>query len=147
VQRQLILVSLCSVLIVVLGIVHGQVAAQQPNPSKLVGTWKLISGKYNGQNADLGKEVELKHVTGTHFTWLRYDSDTKKISQAAGGRYTVKGDAYSETPVYGIGEDFGQIRDQTHTFNWKVEGNKWYSNGQLAGGALKIEEVWENVNP
>ena len=54
---------------------------------------------------------------------------------------------YSETPVYGIGDDFAQIRDQTHTFDWRVEGNKWYSNGQLAGGALKIEEVWENVNP
>jgi len=77
--------------------------------------------------------------------WLRYDSDTRKITQPARGPCTVKGDTYSETPAYGIGEDFAQIRDQTHAFNWKVEGNEWYSNGQFAGG-LKIEEVWENVN-
>jgi hypothetical protein len=64
-----------------------------------------------------------------------------------GGTYTVKGDTYAETPIYGIGEDFDHIRDQTHTFTWRGEGNKWYLNGQLAGGLVKIEEVWENVNP
>jgi hypothetical protein len=124
-----------------------QVAAPQPNPGKLVGTWKLVSGKYNGQAGDLGKEVEIKHVTDAHFTWLRYDSETKKVSQAAGGTYTVKGDTYAETPTYGIGEDFEHIRDKTHTFTWKVEGNRWYSNGELTGIGVKIEEVWERVNP
>src|SRR5580700_6128519 len=55
VQRRLILVGLSSVLLSALSIF--QLPAQQPNPNKLVGTWKLISGKYNGQAADLGKEV------------------------------------------------------------------------------------------
>jgi len=145
VQRRLILVNLCSVLLAALSIV--QLPAQQPNPNKLVGTWKLISGKYNGQAADFGKEIEIKHVTGSHFTWLRYDADTKKISNAAGGPCTLKADTYSETPIYGIGSDFEQIRDKTYTFTWKVEGNKWYSNGELPNIGLKIEEVWENVNP
>jgi uncharacterized protein (DUF2147 family) len=145
VQRRLILVFLCSVLLAALSIF--QLPAQEPNPNKLVGTWKLISGKYNGQAADFGKEVAIKHVTGSHFTWLRYDSDTKKISQAAGGPCTLKNDSYSETPTYGIGGGFDQIRDKTYTFTWKVEGNKWYSNGEMKNIGLTIDEVWEKVNP
>ena len=143
-QRRLILVSVCS-LLAALGIL--QLSGQQPNPSKLVGTWKLVSGTYNGQPGDFGKEVEIKHVTGSHFTWLRYDADTKKISTAAGGPCTLKGDSYSETPIYGVGSACEQIRDRTYTFTWKVEGNKWYLNGELTNLGLKIEEVWESVNP
>jgi hypothetical protein len=116
------------------------------NSTQLVGTWKLVSGKYNGQSFDFGKQVILKHVTGGQFMWLRYDADTKKISQSAGGPYTVHGDTYVEHPVYGIGESFEVIKDQDQTFHWKVAGNKWSIDGQLANG-VKIGEVWELVKP
>ena len=46
----------------------------------------------------------------------------------------------------GGGDDFEVIRDKEHTFHRRVEGNKLYMNGQLAAG-VKIEEVWESVNP
>jgi hypothetical protein len=131
-------------LIATLTILPSQLAGQEHDPSKLVGTWKLTSGTYNGEAGDLGKQVMLKHLTGAHFTWLRYDAETKKLTQAAGGPYSVKGDVYAERPLYGIGDDFEIIRDKEHTFNWRVEGNKWYMNGQLANG-VKIEEVWERV--
>jgi hypothetical protein len=114
---------------------------------KLVGTWRLVSGKYNGQAADSGKLVVLKHVTDSQFTWLRYDKETKKISQVAGGTYSVKGQKYSEKPSYGVGEDFEQIRGNEYIFTWKIEGNKWYLNGELPNVKLKIEEVWEKLPP
>lgn len=114
---------------------------------KLVGTWRLVSAKYNDQVPDSGKLVELKHVTDSQFTWLRYDKETKKISQAAGGTYSVKGQMYSEKPSYGVGEDFEQIRGNEYMFTWKIEGNKWYSNGELKNVKLKIEEVWEKLPP
>jgi hypothetical protein len=142
VRRRMIL-SLC--LLVMAG-VHGPAAPSGQNSNKLVGTWKLVSGKYNGQAFDFGKQVMLKHVTGAQFVWLRYDGDTKKISQTAGGPYTVNGDTYVEHPVYGIGDNFDVIRDQDHTFHWQVEGNRWSTDGQLANG-VKIEEVWELVKP
>jgi hypothetical protein len=44
-----------------------------------------------------------------------------------------------------MGSGFATIRDKEHSFRWRVEGNKWYSNGQLANG-VKIEEVWERVD-
>jgi hypothetical protein len=115
---------------------------QQQHP--LVGTWKLESAKYGGNVSDLPATLTmLKHVTPTQFMWVRYDKDGK-VSGAAGGGYKIDGDKYAETPEYGIGDDFGEIKGKTHAFTWKVEGAKWYSNGALAGG-LTIEEVWERV--
>src|SRR5713101_10201562 len=52
---------------------------------KLVGTWKMGSGDV----------TTIKHVTPTQFMWATYDKDGK-VTRAAGGSYTLKGDAYEE---------------------------------------------------
>jgi hypothetical protein len=111
---------------------------------KLVGTWKLVSAKYGGSQFEFPEGTTmLKHVTPSQFMWATYDKDGK-VSRAAGGPCTVKGETYEETPEYGISDDFEAIKGKTHTFTWKVEGNKWYHDGKLADG-LTIEEVWERV--
>lgn len=69
-----------------------------------------------------------------------YDSDTKQVAQAAGGPYSVKGDLYLERPLYGLGSNFQIVRDKQHSFNWRIEGDKWYHSGQLANGR-RIEQV------
>ena len=101
--------------------------------NKLIGTWKMISGE----------ATTVKHVTPTQFMWASYDKDGK-VTRAAGGGYTLKGEVYEETPEYGIGSDFELLKGKPQTFTWKVEGNKWYHNGKLSNG-LTIEEVWERV--
>ena len=112
--------------------------------TKLVGTWKLVSAKYAGKEFKFPEGTTMvKHVTPTQFMWATYDKDGK-VTRAAGGPYTVKGDKYEETPEYGISDDFEAIKAKTHSFTWKVEGNKWYHNGKLSDG-LTIEEVWERV--
>jgi len=112
--------------------------------SKLVGTWKLLTAKYGGQESPLPEGLTtVKHVTPTQFMWVTYDKDGK-VSRAAGGTYTLKGEVYEETPEYGISGDFDLIKGQAQTFKWKVEGNKWYHNGKLSNG-LTIDEVWERV--
>jgi hypothetical protein len=112
--------------------------------NKLVGTWKLASAKYGGQEVKLPEGVTMvKHVTATQFMWASYDKDGK-VTRAAGGDYTLKGEVYEETPEYGISSDFDLIKGKAQTFKWKVEGNKWYHNGKLSNG-LTIEEVWERV--
>jgi hypothetical protein len=111
---------------------------------KLVGTWKLISAKYGGEESKLPEGLTtVKHVTGTQFMWASYDKDGK-VTRAAGGDYTLKGEVYEETPEYGISGDFDLIKGKAQTFKWKVEGNKWYHNGKLSNG-LTIEEVWERI--
>jgi hypothetical protein len=146
-RRRILSVSLIAV---TLFLVYGALGAQDPPKDngaagKLIGTWKMISGKYDGAEADLPKsETTLKHITPGNFMWVTYDSETKTVIRTAGGTCTFKGEQYEETPRYGLGQDFEEIRDKTHVFTVKIEGDTWHHNGALAGG-LKIEEVWERV--
>ena len=111
--------------------------------NKLVGTWKQVSGKFNGKEFHPPAGTTLiKHVTPTQFMFVDYDKDGK-ITDAFGGPYTLKGDQYEETPVYGVGDVHG-LKGKPQSFTWKVEGNKWHHSGTLSGG-LTIEEVWERV--
>jgi hypothetical protein len=112
--------------------------------AKLVGTWKLVSAKYNGKESTLPETATtLKHITPAQMMWVSYDKDGK-ITRAAGGTYTLKGDEFTDTPEYGMSLDFAAVKGKTHVFKCKVEGNKWFHTGKLASG-LTIEEVWERV--
>lgn len=124
----------------------GLLAADEPakESNKLVGTWKLVSGKYGDQESKLPEGTTmLKHVTPTQFMWATYDKDGK-VFRAAGGYATLKGDVYKESPEYGISADFDIIKAQTHVFKATIEGNKWHSVGELANGQT-IDEVWERL--
>jgi hypothetical protein len=111
---------------------------------KLVGTWKLVSGNYGGQDFKFPEGTTmLKHVTPTQFMWATYDKDGK-VFRAAGGYATLQGDVYKETPEYGISSDFDIINGKTHVFKATVEGNKWHSEGKLANGQT-IDEMWERL--
>src|SRR6516164_47632 len=70
---------------------------------KLVGTWKLVSAKYGGNEFKFPEGTTMiKHVTPAQFMWVTYDKDGK-VTQAAGGPYTLQGDDYAETLAYGVG--------------------------------------------
>jgi len=114
--------------------------------TRLIGTWKFVSGKYGGQQGDPGQGTTLKHITPAHFMLVSYDAKTGKVTRAFGGTYVVDGALYKETPRYGFGEDFQTVRDQEHAFECKVEADRLYQTGKLASG-LTIEEVWERVKP
>lgn len=118
---------------------------EKPNAeNKLVGTWKLVSAKYGGQDFVFEEGITtLKHVTPTQFMWASFDK-TGKVTRSAGGDYTLEGEVYEETPEYGISSDFDEIKGKAQVFKWKLEGNKWYHKGKLSNG-LTIEEVWERV--
>jgi hypothetical protein len=111
----------------------------------LVGTWKMTSMKVDGQKNDLpDTDVTYKHVTPAGFTWLSYHKDSGEVFRAAGGTYTLAGDQYTEKVDYGVGSDFDGIKNASHTFTCRIEGDTWYHTGSLAGG-LKIDEQWTRV--
>jgi len=113
--------------------------------NKLVGTWKLASAKYDGQEVQFEQGVTtLKHVTPSQFIWVSYDKEGK-VTRAAGGDYIMKGETYEETPLYGLSSDFDTIKGKAQTFKWRVEGNKWYHTGKLSNG-LTIDEIWQRVD-
>ena len=112
--------------------------------NKLVGTWKRVSAKFDGQESPLPQGfTQVKHVTPTHFMWAVYGEDGKVVA-ALGGTCTVKGEEYIEVPEYGVGEGFDPLKGKDQVFKWKIEGNKWSHNGKLSNGTA-IEEVWERV--
>jgi hypothetical protein len=136
-------------LVLALAVTAATARAEEPKgdakaDNKLIGTWKLVSAKYGGNEFKFPEGTTmLKHVTPTQFMWATYDKDGT-VTRAAGGGYTLKGEDYAETPEYGVGADFEAIKGKAHAFKWKVEGNQWHHNGKLDSG-LTIEEVWERV--
>jgi hypothetical protein len=111
---------------------------------KLIGSWRLESGKYGGQVFEFpAGSVTLKHVTPAQFMWVTHDKDGL-VTRAAGGSYTLKDATYEELPEYGVGPDFQIIKARPQTFHCKIEGDTWYHDGKLSNGQ-SIEEVWKRV--
>ena len=143
------ILSRCAVALIALVMIATFVRAnQQAVASKscttLVGSWKLASARYGG-NDYAAPGTTIKHVTPVQFMWASYGADGV-VTRAAGGAYTLKGDAYQETPEYGISSDFDVVRGKPQTFTCRIDGNKWYHSGVLSNG-LTIDEVWERVEP
>ena len=137
-------VGLCALMV---GLRADDASKEKALLSKLVGTWRMVSMKVNDTENDLPKSaVTYKHVTPTGFMWLSHEKDTGKVFRAAGGTYTLRGDAYTEKVEYGLGSDFDVIKKAQHAFTCKIEGDKWYHTGKLANG-ITIEEVWERCKP
>jgi len=114
---------------------------------KLVGTWKMKSMTINGEKNDLPETaVTYKHVTPGGFVWLSYAKDTGEMFRAGGGTWTIAGDAYTEKIEYGLGGDLSQIKNGSHVFKCRIEGDTWYHVGKLADGTT-IDEQWTRVKP
>ena len=113
--------------------------------NQLVGTWRLVSAKYNGEEFKIPEgQTMLKHVTPTQFIWVWYDKDGK-ITTAAGGACDIRGNEYEEVPEYGLGEAFQGIKGSKQSFTWKIEKNKWHHSGKLSIG-VTVDEIWEPVH-
>lgn len=123
-------------------------AQQEPkksSPSHL-GTWQLASFKYGTGQPDFTdyppSQRRIKLITDTHFTWVDFDTTTKKVTSTAGGTYTLSGNTYTESIDFGRGMD--TYLGQKHAFTIRVEDDTLLLSGSLADG-LKIEEVWQRV--
>jgi hypothetical protein len=110
-----------------------------------IGTWRLVSYKYsttgNFVNVPEGDQ-HIKLITSSHFMWAQSDSATMKVSEMAGGTYTLKGNTYTESVDFGIGMDNYLGRRQTFTL--MVEGDMLFLSGMLSDG-YHVEEVWKRV--
>ena len=124
---------------------NAQQASKKSADSHL-GTWQLTSFKYGTNQPALTdfpqSQRRIKLITQTHFTWVEFDADTKKVSGAAGGAYSLSGNDYTESIDFGFGMD--RYLGEKHAFKIRVEGDKLSLSGSLADG-LKIEEVWRRV--
>lgn len=78
---------------------------QTSHPASLQGTWQLVSATIV-QNGDTTitrygtAQNMIKIINGTHFAFLNHDvgngKDSARLFVAGGGRYTLKGNEYTE---------------------------------------------------
>jgi hypothetical protein len=140
--------ALLFVTVIILALTPAVVAQQQPAKSNdgHLGTWQLVSTKYGDQKdmSDYPKERRrVKMITATHFIWVDYDTTTKKIAASAGGPYTLRDGAYTETIEF-VGDSMEPYLGKKQVFTIRVEGDRLFQSGQLSDG-LKIEEVWQRA--
>ena len=95
------------------------------SPSPIQGTWKLLSGtlieKGDTTVTDYTKSLEMiKIINSTHFSFLNHDknkgSDSTASFAAGGGKYSLKGDEYTEFLAYCSDRQW-----EGHEFKFNVE--------------------------
>ena len=115
-------------------------------PSPLDGAWKLVEAK-RGEGQDYTKPPEgtemIKYVTGGRFVWTVVQDG--RVSAAAGGKYTVDKDKFTESIEYVHGEGQASLVGKSFDFTWKVDGNTWLHVGTIKVNdqEIKIDEKYE----
>jgi hypothetical protein len=125
------------------------VRSQEAVPCPLDGAWKLVEQK-NGDAQEYTKLAEgnemIKYVIGGRFIWTV--SQGGKLITAAGGKYKVEKDKYSETIEYTAGEGQESLVGKTFEFTWKMDGKTWLHVGliKVNDQDIKIDEKWERCS-
>lgn len=155
-------------LLVVLSLLFvGCTAEKEEKPigeDALLGTWKLI--KYidhaNGGTDWISYSDDFiyqKHITPTHFTWIKYQKSADDLAGIGGGTYTFGNNIYTEDIKFFLPTGSSEL-GQSIPFTVEIDENGlWHHNGYAkqfeldvdAGeitvvDSVKIEEIWEKVS-
>ena len=135
---------------------------QQESPAEpisLLGTWDLL--QYIDADDEQGKWLSYadtilyqKHLTSTHFTWIKYDLKNDQMLGMGGGNYHLKDNQYVENIDFFHPPSSSEL-GQSIPFEVRHEGGKWYHTGyakemsidfdegtMVALDSNKIEEIW-----
>ncbi|WP_158990994.1 hypothetical protein [Mucilaginibacter sp. L196] len=121
------------------------VKTRQRSTTNLNGTWVLISGTTITKevstitNYTQGQQM-IKIINDTHFAFLKHDINSKKDStnhfDAGGGRYTLKGDQYTEYLDFYADKNW---ENKAFNFTVQIKGDTL-----IQKGAEKVEN--ENID-
>ena len=122
-------------------------AVDSPSAAKahpLLGSWEMTSGRWtfpdgSVRTADSTQLRSLKVVGPARFVFITSRPDGEFV-RSAGGRYTISGNTYSEHVDHSSSAD---MRNETYTFTWRVDGDTWYHTGEHEG--TRLEEVWRRA--
>lgn len=118
------------------------VQSSQSKNVPITGTWELVSGitiqKGDTTFTDYRKnQKQIKIINDTHFAFLNHDLKTitgeKPVFVAGGGKYTLKGDEYTEHLEYC---NFREWENKTFKFRVSVKGDTL-----IQRGIERIEEL------
>ena len=115
---------------------------KQENKIPLEGTWRLLSGKTIAQNDTTFTDYThgqktIKIINANHFSFLRHDLnkgvDSTAVFVAGGGKYTLKGNTYTEHLEYC---NFREWEDNTFEFGVSIN-----NDTLIQTGIEKIEDL------
>lgn len=85
----------------------------------------------------------LKDITPTHWTWVTYDRENRRVLAAAGGTWSLRDGEYVEDCEFTT-DNFSQARGNSNPFVYRVDGDRWI----LEGGpdrAIRDDETWTRL--
>ncbi len=125
----------------------------------IVGTWNLVSfidhpnGKTEWESHP-DNIIYQKHLTGTHFTWVQYDTEQDLLLGMGGGNYSTAENKYIENIDFFYPPASSEL-GQSIPFDMEFKDGKWYhtgfakvmeidfeTGGMIATDSSKIEEIW-----
>jgi hypothetical protein len=122
-------------------------AAAAPRVSPLAGTWKLLTGRFTASDNhstnndwNSGTITQYKIVTPDSFMYYSMRNNSESIQWAAMGKVRIEGDRYTE---HIQSSNAKGLPGRTMTFNYRLEGDRWYHSADTTEG--RLEEVWVRV--
>ena len=132
----------------------------EANPDTLEGSWKLTSYLADGDSVwqeYTDDVIYLKHVTPTHFTWIRFNKNENAMAGTGGGTYKYDGKTYTEDITFFHPPGSNEL-GQAIPFDVTFKDGKWYHTGyarvlefdpeigeSVVVDSSKIEEIWSRV--
>ena len=111
-------------------------------PGDLQGAWlmsgRTIDGETQLRNTDTPRKT-MKTLSGTHFQWIAYNTDTKQFLATGGGTYTTENGIYTEKIEF-FSRDNSRV-GLVLKFDYSLVDGNWHHSGFSSKGD-PIDEVW-----
>jgi hypothetical protein len=127
---------------------------------QIIGSWELVQyvdhqNNIEGWQQYGDKIIYQKHITDSHFVWLKYDSETDQLMGMGGGTYKIdKNGRYIENIDFFFPPGSSEL-GQSIPFNLTFEKGNWIHTGYAKNmdytqegevtvtDSTKIEELWK----
>lgn len=116
---------------------------ESKSPKIMNATWRIKAREgadFKMQTILKGSRKTLKVLSGTHFQWAAFNTDTHQFFGTGGGTYTVKDGKYTENIAF-FSRDSKKVGTLL-TFDYVVNGKDWIHAGQSSTGT-RVHEIWE----
>ena len=107
--------------------------------NQLDGAWELVSGQPLPKGAR-----DIKILSGGHFIFAAYDTETGKPLYAAGGTYVLNGSSYTEHMDLADDKISVGLIGRDQSFTVEVDGDTFTQTGTLSNGK-PLSERWKRI--
>lgn len=120
-------------------IAWSQTNASHEKKNELDGTWELVAGQPLPKGAR-----DIKIMSGEHFIFVAYDTQTGKPLYTGGGTYVLNGSSYNEHIDFASDAIAAGLVGKDQPFTLRVQGDTFAQSGTLSNGKL-LSETWKRV--